>query len=132
MIAASEQLQTAVLEKAGDAVTAIVAYDGDSHRGVYLRDDVKSRFSEAENDEIRKEFFLAALSDPATNPDSAYFGPLEFTIRCFRNEFIAHLPVGEWTGVLVGFERREITNSAQLFDWLEAIHRDLQDGETVA
>ena len=102
---------------AGDLRSA-VSYEGDDYETVYQRKDLSEEYTEAEFEEIAKQFVLKGFDDPLEQPEFARFGHLDATVRWFHEVVVVQVPLDEWSGVIVAFDRDTIEDTGTLVDAL--------------
>jgi hypothetical protein len=99
-------LVRALRSAAGDDVRSIVRYGADEHRLVYLREDLRDRYDEAARRDRVETLVMKALADPTDDAVLDDYGVLEATLRWFDEAVVAVYPTGDWSGVVVTFDRR--------------------------
>ena len=104
---------------AGDLRTA-VHYEGDDYETVYQREALSEEYTESEFEEIAKHFVLKGFDDPLEQPEFARFGDLDATVRWFHEVVVVQIPLDEWSGVIVSFDRDTIEDTGRLVDALLA------------
>lgn len=100
---------------AGDLRSAVY-YEGDEYDTVYQREELSEEYTEAEFEEIAKNFVLKGFDDPLEQPEFARFGHLDATVRWFHAVVVVQVPLDEWTGVIVSFDRDTIEDTGVLVD----------------
>ncbi|MFB6072372.1 MAG: hypothetical protein ABEJ88_05320 [Halobacterium sp.] len=106
----------------------VVRYDGDDYETVYQADEVGDDMSDAEFEAIAKNLVLKAFDDSLEQPEFARFGHLDATVRWFHDVVILHVPLDDWSGVLLSFDRDAISNTGALVDGvLEYVDEEFHD-----
>jgi hypothetical protein len=85
---------------AGDALQAVVVYDGDDHRDLYRRADV----SQLHGSDLETEVLEEIRTDRRrreSDAASVYEGDLRATVRVFDARVVVHLPRDEDAGTVV-------------------------------
>jgi hypothetical protein len=117
---------------AGDLRSA-VHYEGDDFDTVYQREALSEEYTEAEFEEIAKNFVLKGFDDPLEQPEFARFGHLDATVRWFHEVVVVQVPLDEWSGVIVSFDRDTIEDTGRLVDaLLEYVEENFADHGDVA
>lgn len=99
------ELIDAVLTENGDTLRQIVHYDGDEYEVVYAREDVTDGFTERELTSRVETFVMQGMGEPERERSLYDFGALDATVRWYDEAVAAHVPVGEWTGLVFTFDR---------------------------
>jgi hypothetical protein len=110
---------------AGDALQAVLIYDGDGHRDLYRRDDPV----EYHGSELERELLREVQSDLRREADvevEESDEPLQATVRVFSSRVIVHLPRGPDSGTVVVLDPAAARN---LSDFVADVRADLYDGE---
>lgn len=94
----------------------VVHYDGDDYDVLFNSDRVTEEFTDVEYDEVVKHLVLKALDDGFEQPEFARFGHLDATVRWFHDVVAVQVPMDDWTGVIVTFDRDSITNTSALVE----------------
>lgn len=85
---------------AGDALKAVVVYDGDKHRDLYRHEDLR----DLHGSELEREVLSEVRADEhrrTTEAADEYEGDLRATVRVFDERVIVHLPRDDETGTVV-------------------------------
>ncbi|GAD53190.1 hypothetical protein MBEHAL_1950 [Halarchaeum acidiphilum MH1-52-1] len=110
-----------------------VAYDGEEYDTVYCRDDIATAQTDAEIEEVTKNLILKGFDDELQQPEFARFGHLDMSVRWFHEVVVLQVPLGEWSGVIVGFDRDTVVDTGAFtdvaLDYIESPERDLRDVE---
>jgi hypothetical protein len=101
--------------EAGDLLAA-VQYEGEDYETVYQKG--LEEFTEAEFEEMAKHFVLKGFDDPVEQPEFSRLGHLDATVRWFHEVVVVQVPLDEWAGVIVAFDRRSIADTGALVDGL--------------
>lgn len=94
----------------------VVQYDGDDYDLLFKSDRVDEAFTDAEYDEVAKHLVLKALDDGFEQPEFARFGHLDATVRWFHEVVAVQVPLDDWSGVIVTFDRDSITDTSELVE----------------
>jgi hypothetical protein len=114
-----EQLQS----HAGDALQAVIVYDGETHRDLYRRSDVTTLHGSELEAEVLAE--IRADGHRRTSDAAAeYEGELRATVRVFDERITVHLPRDQRTGTLVLLDPIVARN---LTRFVTDVRRDLYD-----
>jgi hypothetical protein len=110
----------------------VVHYDGDDYDVRFQSDRVAEEFTDVEFDEVAKHLVLKALDDGFEQPEFARFGHLDATVRWFHGVVAVQVPMDDWSGVIVTFDRDSITNTSALVEEIlafveEEFHADASD-----
>lgn len=111
---------------AGDALQAVMIYDGDEHRDLYRREDVAERHGSELERELLREVQSDQRRDDETGDEGAW-EPLRATVRVFASRVIVHLPRDPDSGTVVVLDPVAARN---LSDFVADVRADLYDGET--
>lgn len=114
----------------------VVHYDGDDYDTVFQSDAVGDAFSETELAEVTKHLVLKSFDDGLEQPEFARFGHLDATVRWFQDAVVFQVPMDDWAGFIVTFDRESISDTSRLVDeilsYIDAeLHED-QQAEAVA
>jgi hypothetical protein len=101
-----QDLIDAILEESGETLRLAARYDRDDYEVVYARDDVTDGFSEPELTSRIETFVMQGLGEPEQEQSLYDFGALDATLRWYDEAVVAHIPVGEWTGLVFTFDRK--------------------------
>ena len=110
---------------AGDALQAVMIYDGDEHRDLYRREDVTERHGS----ELEREVLREVRSDGPREAGAEFEGgtePLRATVRVFSSRVIVHLPRDPESGTTVVLDPSAARN---LTDFVADVRADLYDDE---
>lgn len=99
------ELIDTILADRDDALRVIVRYGGEDHEVVYARSDVTDGFTEAELATRVRTFIMQGLSEPEQDGPLYDFGELDAAVRWYDQAVVAHIPLGEWTGLVFTFDR---------------------------
>lgn len=99
------ELIDAILAESDERLRLIVSYDGDDFELVYAREDVTDGFTEQELTTRVETVVMQSLGEPETEGPLYDFGALDATVRWYDEAAVAHLPTGEWSGLLFTFDR---------------------------
>jgi|GEM_PF-1110787 len=95
---------------------SVVHYDGDDYDVVFKSDRVDEEFTDAEYEEVAKHLVLKGLDDGFEQPEFARFGHLDATVRWFHGVVAVQVPLDDWSGVIVSFDRDSITDTSALVE----------------
>jgi len=95
---------------------AVVHYDGDDYDVLFKSDRVTEEFTDVEFDEVAKHLVLKGLDDGFEQPEFARFGHLDATVRWFHDVVGVQVPIDDWSGVIVTFDRDSITDASALVE----------------
>jgi hypothetical protein len=114
----------------------VVHYDGETYDTVYEAAHVEDAFSETELEEVTKQLVLKSFDDGLEQPEFARFGHLDATVRWFGEAVVFQVPMDDWSGVIVTFDRESISDTSRLVDEIlsfvdDELH-DEQQAEAVA
>lgn len=99
----TQDLADFLQRKADDYLRSVIHYEGETYNIVFLRDDVKSGYSDEDVEEIVEELFWEGYSTPLQ--ESVYpHGELNCTIRCFENVVGMHFPHDDTAGTAVSMD----------------------------
>jgi len=107
---------------AGDALQAVLIYDGDEHRDLYRREDAAERHGS----ELEREVLREVQSDQHRAGEIAPEEPLRATVRVFPSRVIVHLPRDPDSGTVVVLDPAAARN---LTDFVADVRADLYDDE---
>ncbi|MFB6119245.1 hypothetical protein [Halosegnis sp.] len=82
-----------------------VRYSGEEYDAVYVREDVRERYTDAELEERIGTLVLKGHGDPPEEAPLRDFGSLEAVMRFYEGVIVAHFPVREWSGLVFTFDR---------------------------
>jgi|AntRauMinimDraft_4_1070384.scaffolds.fasta_scaffold00059_7 hypothetical protein len=94
----------------------VVHYDGDDYDGLFKSDRVAQEFTDIEYDEVAKHLVLKALDDGFEQPEFSRFGHLDATVRWFHDVVAVQVPLDDWSGVIVTFDRDSIKDTSALVE----------------
>ncbi|GAA0658995.1 hypothetical protein [Salarchaeum japonicum] len=108
------------LAEAGERDTLRVAlhYEGDAHDILYKRDDITAEFTDEEFDEMVKNVILKALDEIPEQSEFNRWGTLDVTARWFNEVLIVQIPLGDWEGVILSFDRDKLDDYGELVNAL--------------
>jgi len=109
----------------------VVHYDGDDYDTVFQADAVSEEFADVEFEEVAKHLVLKALDDGFEQPEFARFGHLDATVRWFHDVVAFQVPLDDWSGIIVTFDRESITDTNALVDEILAFVESEFHGEQV-
>lgn len=95
----------AILAEGDETLRLVVRYAGDDYEVVYARDDVTAGFTESELAARVETIVMQGLGDPDTEGALYDFGALDATIRWYDEAVVAHVPIGEWRGLVFTLDR---------------------------
>ncbi|MFB6270434.1 MAG: hypothetical protein ABEH83_10845 [Halobacterium sp.] len=104
---------------AGD-LRSVVQYEGDDYDVVFQRDDLAEHYTDEEFEEVAKHLVLKGFDDPLDQPELAHFGHLDATVRWFHEVVVIQVPLDEWDGIILSFDRHTITETGRLVDGILA------------
>jgi hypothetical protein len=108
---------------------SVVHYDGDDYDTVFQADRVREEFAEVEYEEVAKHLVLKGLDDGFEQPEFARFGHLDATVRWFHDVVAFQVPLDDWSGVIVTFDRESIADTSALVDEiLSFVEDEFHDG----
>ncbi|WP_075938379.1 DUF7522 family protein [Halosegnis longus] len=108
---------------AGDALQAVIIYDGDDHRDLYRRDDV----AELHGSDLEAELLADIRTDQGRRESpaaTAREGELTATVRLFKKRVIVHLPRDDASGTVVLLDT---VAAGRLATFVEDIRGDIYD-----
>ncbi|WP_435096929.1 hypothetical protein [Halarchaeum sp. P4] len=110
-----------------------IAYDGEEYDVVYVRDDIEEAQTEAELDEVSKNLILKGFDDELEQPEFSQFGHLDMSVRWFHEVVVIQVPLGDWSGVIVGFDRDSVVDTGAFtdvaLDYIDSPESDIRDTE---
>ena len=109
---------------AGDALQAVVIYDGDDHRDLYRREDVAERHGSDLERELLRELQSDQRREGRDAAETAS-EQLRATVRVFPSRVIVHLPRDPDSGTVVVLDPAAARN---LTDFVADVRADLYDG----
>lgn len=104
---------------AGEALQAVVVYDGDEHRDRYRRQDLQ----ELHGSDLEAELLAEIRADERRRESDAaerYEGSLRATVRVFDQRVIVHLPRDSRSGTVVLFDPVVARDLGEFVDDLRA------------
>lgn len=127
-------------DRDGVDLRVVLAYEGDDYETVLVHDEVAEQFTDEQFDELAKRFVLKSLDDWVEQPEFATYGHLDVVTRWFHEIVVVQVPVGEWSGVLLSFERTDVEAVGEaieeILDYVDEPDHGLReeefDEETVA
>ncbi|MFB6079045.1 MAG: hypothetical protein ABEJ80_08720 [Halarchaeum sp.] len=93
-----------------------IVYEADEYEDHHVREDVEASYTPEEFDEQAKQLVLKALDDEVEQPEFARFGHLDMTVRWFHDVVVLQVPLGEWGGVIVTFDRDSVVDTGAFTD----------------
>jgi hypothetical protein len=99
---------------------SVVQYEGDDFDVVFERDDLQEAYSDTELEKVAKHLVLKGFDDPLDQPEFAHFGHLDATVRWFHEVVAIQVPLDEWSGIILSFERDTISETGTLVDGILA------------
>ncbi|WP_435360003.1 hypothetical protein [Haloarchaeobius sp. DFWS5] len=102
------------------ALRLVVHYEGETREVIHVREDIRERFTEDELNERVKTLTMKGLGDAPTEATLSDFGTLGATLRFFDEVVVAVFPDGEWSGVVVVFDRQASPLVDTTLDFLDA------------
>jgi len=94
----------------------VVRYDGDDYETVYQADDLSEELTDEELEEVAKHLVLKSFDDGLEQPEFARFGHLDATVRWFQKVVVLQVPLDDWSGIIVSFDRDSISDTGYLLD----------------
>lgn len=116
----AESLAAHIRTLDGGELRSVVHYDGDDYDTIFQADRVRDEFAEVEYEEVAKHLVLKGLDDGFEQPEFARFGHLDATVRWFHDVVAFQVPLDDWSGVIVTFDRDSIEDTSALVDELLA------------
>lgn len=110
-------------EHAGDALQAVIIYDGDRHRDLYRREDLADLHDSELEDHVLDTFRV----EPANDQPAQAFGvqgDLRAIVRLFDSRAILHLPRDDDSGTIVALD---VNAAADLASFVADLRADLYD-----
>lgn len=95
---------------------SVVHYDGDDYDVLFKSALADEAFTDEEYNEVARHLVLKALDDGFEQPEFARFGHLDATVRWFHNLVAVQVPMDDWSGVIVTFNRDSITDTSALVE----------------
>ncbi|NHN60643.1 MULTISPECIES: hypothetical protein [Halorussus] len=84
-----------------------VRFSGDESDVLFIREDVREQYTDAELEERIETIVMKGLGDPPREEPLFDFGTLDATVRWYENVQVAHFPYREWSGLAFVFDRHE-------------------------
>lgn len=109
---------------AGDALQAVVIYDGDTHRDLYRREDVAERHGSDLEGKLLRELQSDQRREGGEATETAG-ERVHATVRVFPSRVIVHLPRDPDSGTVVVLDP---TAARNLADFVADVRADLYDG----
>ncbi|GAA0299864.1 hypothetical protein [Halarchaeum salinum] len=110
-----------------------IAYDGETHDSLYIRDDIADAQTPEEIEEITKNLILKGFDDELEQPEFARYGHLDLSVRWFHEVVVLQVPLGEWSGVIVAFDRDTVVDTGAFtdiaLDYIENPSSDFREPE---
>lgn len=98
-----EELTTFLKDKVNDELRSVIYYDEDTFELVYVRDDVRSQYSDEDLERIHQDLGLTSVGKPFLE-DLYVHGELECSVHCFENAIEMHFIASETEGIAVALE----------------------------
>jgi len=110
-----------------------IAYDGEAYDHLYTRDDVSDAQTPEEIEETTKNLILKGFDDELDQPEFSRFGHLDLSVRWFHEVVVLQVPLGEWSGVIVSFDRDSVVDTGAFTDialnYIENPDSEFRDSE---
>jgi len=97
----------AVRDRTDASLRLAIRYSGDDSTPLFVRQDVRERYSEPELAERIEALVVKGLGDPPREESLYDFGRLDATIRWYDEVMVATFPYREWSGLVFAFDRDE-------------------------
>ncbi|QDX41391.1 hypothetical protein [Salarchaeum sp. JOR-1] len=111
-----------------DTLRVALHYEGDTHDILYKRDDITAEFTAEEFEEMAKNAILKALDDVPEQSEFNRWGTLDVTARWFNEVILVQIPLGEWEGVMLSFDRDSLDDYGELVnDLLSYVDTELRE-----
>ncbi|MFC3478944.1 hypothetical protein [Halobacterium litoreum] len=112
----------------------VVRYDGDDYDTVHQADDLDEELTDEELEEVAKHLVLKGFDDGLEQPEFARFGHLDATVRWFHEVVVLQIPLDDWSGIIVSFDRDSISDTGRLLDEIlefveDEFHHDTEPDE---
>ena len=102
-----QNLIDAVRERTDASLRLAVRYSGDESDPLFVREDLRERYSEPELAERIEALVVKGLGDPPREESLYDFGRLDATIRWYDEVLVATFPYREWSGLIFSFDRED-------------------------
>lgn len=112
----AELFVDALREEIDAGLRLAVEYDADEYEVVFADPEVRDSYTEEEFDEYIKQFVLKAYDDAPHQPEFVRLGHLDATVRWFDDVVAVQIPVDDWDGFLLTFERGGDTTRGEFTD----------------
>jgi len=100
--AAAKQLVDYLASRAGDMVRAVAFYTGDDYEILYIKDEIRAKYTEAE---IERVADLLRAEPRRSRVESTFeMGEFRCSLLAFGDGIVMHFPQGGGTGTLVTLE----------------------------
>ncbi|GGN19629.1 hypothetical protein [Halarchaeum nitratireducens] len=110
-----------------------IAYDGEAYDHLYTRDDVADAQTPEEIEETTKNLILKGFDDELDQPEFSRFGHLDLSVRWFHEVVVLQVPLGQWSGVIVSFDRDSVVDTGAFtdiaLDYIENPASELRESE---
>ena len=124
----AESLASYLRELDAGALLAAVHYEGDDYDTVFRHREIEEAYTDDEFAEMAKHFVLKGFDDPLEQPEFSRFGHLDATVRWFHDAVVIQVPLDEWAGIIVAFDRESIEDTGTLVDGLlEFVENNIDD-----
>ena len=98
--AIAQELASYLDQRAGDSLRAVGHYSADDYEIVYLRDDVRDRYSDADIKEIVKNLRWESFAK-STHEGQYHLGSLNCSIQAFVEGVVMQFPYDDKHGTLI-------------------------------
>lgn len=112
----AESLAAHIRELDAGDLRSVVRYDGDDYDTVFRADRVRDEFADVEYEAVAKHLVLKGLDDGFEQPEFARFGHLDATVRWFHDVVAFQVPLDDWSGIILTFDRDSIEDTSALID----------------
>ncbi|MGB9963479.1 hypothetical protein [Halobacterium sp. CBA1126] len=124
----AETLANYLRELDAGSLLAAVHYEGDDYETVVRSEGLEEAYTDDEFEEMAKHFVLKGFDDPLEQPEFPRFGHLDATVRWFHEVVVVQVPLDDWSGVIVAFDRDSIADTGTLVDGLlEYVEETFED-----
>ncbi|GGL58153.1 hypothetical protein [Halocalculus aciditolerans] len=93
-----------------------IAYDGEEYDVVFEQTDLSDALSPEEEEELAKNLILKGFDDDIEQPEFGRFGHLDMSVRWFHDVVVLQVPLGEWSGVILSYNRDSIVDTGAFTD----------------
>lgn len=108
-----------------------VHYEGDDYSVLFRRDDIAELFTDEEFDETVKNAILKSLDETPEQGEFTRWGTLDMTARWFDEILLVQVPLDEWEGVILSFDRADLDDYGDLVnDLLAYVDTELREDES--